>query len=1023
MSVEEAKQVTVSMAKETFVPPPRRIDDILAILYQRGQFDPEVAVKIKSQADALPPDTDDSVALANFYKKRGAKAVELGRSKQALDDIRTALRYAETKEGEKLPSLEKKDYSKILGALSLAESLFGNFPRAIELEKRALEIEPDARVYMRLAKHYLLYGDFKAAEKVERAGIRYCNEKIKKTSEKWRNLYVNFKHSIEANSLDIKGNHAKAEPLRRSVAKNSVQYYQDQFPEAYLIERHRLAENLRRQGRLVEAEIEIRETTTQSVGFGGKKSPMLANHLFTLARILLWQERVDDAEKIAKTSIGILKASGLSDESLLVAKGNWVLGNILVARNNFTAAMKQFDRTKESWSDNHYLYEKFMAMNPNVLISLLKTGRTDEAMRSIAACYNNFRKYLGETVYRTAEILGIRAMAYAKLGDKKQAVKDFSKSITILLEKEVSEYDYSKYQRFKILVEAYIDLLTQIYDDMLEKEFEIDASAEIFKLFQAVSTSMVHKAVGESGARAAAVNLRLADFVRREQDANKQLNALQTILSDLLALPLDQQNPNAIKDLKNRIDSLGMARTTLNDEIKKLFPKYSNFIKPPLFTLSITQKHLKSGEALVVIYPSFNRSFIWLISKKKPVKFSIVQLGEKEANRIVTHLRKSLDSKPKTFGDIPEFDLKKAYELYAKLLKPLEIGWKDAKDLLVIAPGPLGQLPFSVIPTCPVRLSDEKGELFANYRQVPWLIREVSITRYPSVATFAILRKLSEGDPNRKAFVGFGDPFFNHEQIAQVKEKTVSKIPALTSQKESIQIRGIRITQTGNLDSETITTSHIGMLNRLPDTAEEIRSIAGATGADLDHDIFLGRRASEHKVKTMNLADRRIIAFATHALVPGDLDGLDQPALALCSPMVTGEKEDGLLTMGEILKLKLNADWVVLSACNTGAADGAGAEAVSGLGRAFFYAGTRAILVSMWPVETTSARKLTTGLFRYQQEDKRLSRARALQKSMLALIDGAGLKDDATGKVIASYAHPIFWAPFIVVGESGCNAN
>ena len=72
--------------------------------------------------------------------------------------------------------------------------------------------------------------------------------------------------------------------------------------------------------------------------------------------------------------------------------------------------------------------------------------------------------------------------------------------------------------------------------------------------------------------------------------------------------------------------------------------------------------------------------------------------------------------------------------------------------------------------------------------------------------------------------------------------------------------------------------------------------------------------------------------------------------------------------MGEIMKLKMNADWVVLSACNTGAADGAGAEAVSGLGRAFFYAGTRAILVSMWPVETTSARNLLTRLFQYQKQ-------------------------------------------------------
>ena len=173
----------------------------------------------------------------------------------------------------------------------------------------------------------------------------------------------------------------------------------------------------------------------------------------------------------------------------------------------------------------------------------------------------------------------------------------------------------------------------------------------------------------------------------------------------------------------------------------------------------------------------------------------------------------------------------------------------------------------------------------------------------------------------------------------------------------------------------------------------------------------------------MDLSDRRVIAFATHALVAGDLDGLDQPALALSAPSISGDNEDGLLTMGEILKLKLNADWIVLSACNTGAAEGKGADAVSGLGRAFFYAGTRAILVSMWPVETTSARKLTTNLFRYQKEDKKLSRARALRKSVLELIDGPGFLDKTTGQVVASYAHPLFWAPFIIVGESGSNSN
>jgi CHAT domain-containing protein len=266
--------------------------------------------------------------------------------------------------------------------------------------------------------------------------------------------------------------------------------------------------------------------------------------------------------------------------------------------------------------------------------------------------------------------------------------------------------------------------------------------------------------------------------------------------------------------------------------------------------------------------------------------------------------------------------------------------------------------------------------------------------------------------------VGFGDPLFNREQLAQTENEKVGPQVTLSSNKESVYVRGIRITQTGSLDNEKITTSHIGMLNRLPDTAEEIRSIAHATGADLEQDVFLGKDASEHQVKTMVLTDRRIVAFATHALVPGDLDGLSQPAIALCSPTITGENEDGLLTMDEILKLKLNADWVILSACNTGAADGAGAEAASGLGRAFFYAGTRAILVSMWPVETSSARKLTTGLFLYQKENSKLTRAKALQKSMMELIDGPGLKDNDTGKIVASYAHPLFWAPFIIVGES-----
>ena len=205
----------------------------------------------------------------------------------------------------------------------------------------------------------------------------------------------------------------------------------------------------------------------------------------------------------------------------------------------------------------------------------------------------------------------------------------------------------------------------------------------------------------------------------------------------------------------------------------------------------------------------------------------------------------------------------------------------------------------------------------------------------------------------------------------------------------------------------------------MPDTADEIRQIAASLKADPVRDVFLGKAANETAVKTQDLSRKKTIAFATHALLPGDLDGLTQPALAFSAPEVTDLDEDGLLTLGEVLTLKLDADLVLLSACDTGAGDGSGTEAISGLGRAFFYAGARTLLVTMWPVETSSARLLTTELFRYQLENKSLSTASALQKSILKIMRGPGLKDNATGEIVASYAHPLFWAPFVIIGEGG----
>src|SRR5208337_5398891 len=161
-----------------------------------------------------------------------------------------------------------------------------------------------------------------------------------------------------------------------------------------------------------------------------------------------------------------------------------------------------------------------------------------------------------------------------------------------------------------------------------------------------------------------------------------------------------------------------------------------------------------------------------------------------------------------------------------------------------------------------------------------------------------------------------------------------------------------------------------------------------------------GRDASETTVKRLRLADYRVVYFATHGLVAGDIKGLAEPSLALSIPAQSSDLDDGLLT--------LNADWVVLSACNTIAGDKPGAEALSGLARAFFYAGARALLVSHWAVESNAAMRLTTSTFDIMKKDPTLGRAEALRRSMLAYMND-------TANPLNAY--PALWAPFVVVGE------
>jgi CHAT domain-containing protein len=157
------------------------------------------------------------------------------------------------------------------------------------------------------------------------------------------------------------------------------------------------------------------------------------------------------------------------------------------------------------------------------------------------------------------------------------------------------------------------------------------------------------------------------------------------------------------------------------------------------------------------------------------------------------------------------------------------------------------------------------------------------------------------------------------------------------------------------------------------------------------------------------LSDYRVVYFATHALVAGQIEQYTrakaEPALVLSIPAKPSKEDNGLLTASEVATLKLNADFVVLSACNTAAGDKPGAEALSGLARAFFYAGARSHLVSHWDVDNEATVKLMDGLFAALKANPSFSHAEALRLSMLRMIANP------------EWAQPSSWAPFVIVGE------
>jgi len=298
---------------------------------------------------------------------------------------------------------------------------------------------------------------------------------------------------------------------------------------------------------------------------------------------------------------------------------------------------------------------------------------------------------------------------------------------------------------------------------------------------------------------------------------------------------------------------------------------------------------------------------------------------------------------------------------------------------VVVAPtGPLLALPFEVLltgPTEPTNLAD-----------APWLVRKYTLAHVPAPSNFVSLRKIAAGSRATHPWFGFGD--FHPVTLAQA-QKT--------------------FTGAGCAESAKLLAS----LPPLPYARKELDAARALLAADAS-DEMLGQAFTADAVLKARLKDFRILQFATHALLPAELRCQSEAAIITSAPPNAPSASGALLAASAVVGLDLDADLVVLSACNSGGPGGTTAgESLSGLARAFFFAGARALEVTHWSVNDQVAAFLVADTLRRLRENPNLGISGALRNAQLAMLADAGKG------LPAEIAHPFFWAPFAVIGEGG----
>ena len=536
------------------------------------------------------------------------------------------------------------------------------------------------------------------------------------------------------------------------------------------------------------------------------------------------------------------------------------------------------------------------------------------------------------------------------------------------------------------------------------KAFEEEAFSAMLQAFDDSADKAIISAIGRNTDGTA------GDLIRAREQLVTERSRLQSDYAAAQGSGLPEARKLRVK-LKLNADAILETEVQIRQE----YPEFFDFLEQRALSIDDPHALLEPGEALMMIVPSELSTHVFFFTHDRR-SWTQSSAGRSEIDLAVRKLLWDVGapndvSLIEADGWLDEMAGQGAYPysfaeaafLHDQLFGQIDLTGID--HIFLISDGSLAQLPLGLLVS---KIPEGRSGDPETLRSADWLADRVAFSILPSLQTLHFLRnhRASGESAETSEFIGIGDPRL--EGQAKTRGSSAVRRGSGALAQPFSRVFG---SNAGSNQRSGADVSALRALARLPGTADELTQLWASFGSP-EGNLLLEDLATETAIKSRPLR-AQLIAFATHGLLAGEIRGLAEPGLVLTPPAEATPMDDGYLATSDIAALKLDAEWVILSACNTAASDGSsGSSGLSGLARSFFFAGVRNLLVSHWPVRDDVAARMTVKTVGLTRGKKALSRAKALSKAMKEIRDNPA-HDSAND----TWAHPNAWAPFSFVGD------